>query len=128
MIHFVTTFITTPLRVVLQQFDVKPVEATGRPDVEGAFTDLLNRGDASQRQKEAKVIREIRKRTGDGLASLNVFGLKIRAISRYDETNLALGCGWTVFQGLEGIGNAARMRDRNVQVVRLKYTANVRLV
>ena len=38
-----------PIGVVLQQFDIEPVETAGRLDVKGAFADLLNGGDACQR-------------------------------------------------------------------------------
>jgi hypothetical protein len=48
-----------PLWVVLQQLDIEPVQAAGGLDVEGVLADLLDRGDARQRQEEAKVIVEV---------------------------------------------------------------------
>ena len=50
-----------PVRVLLEQLDVELVEAAGGPDVEGVFADLLDRGDAGQRQEEAEVIGESRR-------------------------------------------------------------------
>ena len=64
----------TPVGVVFQQLDVKPIQAAGRPDVERTFTDLLDSGDASQRQEEAEVVGEIRESAGDRLAARQILG------------------------------------------------------
>ena len=45
-----------PVRVVLQEFDIKLVELAGRPDVDGIVFYLLDRGDTGQWQEEAEVI------------------------------------------------------------------------
>ena len=62
MVHVVAALGRAPFGVVLQQLDIEPVQAAGRPDVEGAFADLLDGGDAGQRQEEAEMVREIRDR------------------------------------------------------------------
>ena len=59
MIHVVATRRRSPIGVVLEQFDVEPVQAAGRPNVEGAFANLLNGRDASQRQEEPEVVRKV---------------------------------------------------------------------
>ncbi len=45
-----------PVRVVLQQLDIEPVEPARRADVEGVLADLLDGGDAGQRQEEAEMV------------------------------------------------------------------------
>ena len=59
VVHVVAARGRAPVGVVLQQLDIEPVQAAGRPDVEGAFADLLDGGDAGQRQEEAEVVGEI---------------------------------------------------------------------
>ena len=56
VVHVVAARRPCPSRVVLQQLDVEPVQAAGGPDVEGVFADLLDGGDAGQRQEEAEVV------------------------------------------------------------------------
>ena len=84
----------SPFGVVLQQFDIEPIQAAGRLDIKGAFADLLDGGDASERQEEAKVVVEIRIGAGDGrIVGGEVFGLQRVAIGGKDETGLATGGG-----------------------------------
>ena len=60
----------SPFGVFLQQLDIEPVQAAGGPDVEGAFADLLDGGDAGQRQEEAEMVREVGIGAGDRLAGV----------------------------------------------------------
>ena len=77
MIHVVAALRGAPFGVVLQQLDIEPVQATGRPDVERAFADLLDRGNTCQRQEEAKVVREISVGAGDRrVVGRKIFGLE----------------------------------------------------
>ena len=62
MVHVVAALGRAPFGVVLQKLDIEPVQAAGGPDVEGAFADLLDGGDAGQRQEEAEMVREVRDR------------------------------------------------------------------
>jgi hypothetical protein len=58
----------------------RPVHAARGANVEGAFADLLNGGDARERQEESEVIGEIGIGTGDGLAGVQIFGLEVGAV------------------------------------------------
>jgi hypothetical protein len=77
-----------PFGIVLQQLDIKPVQSAGGPDVEGAFADLPDGGDAGERQKEAEMVREIGIGAGDRIAARQVLGLERVAIGRQDELRL----------------------------------------
>ena len=46
MVHVVAALGGAPIGIVLQQLDIEPVQAAGGPDVERAFADLLDGGDA----------------------------------------------------------------------------------
>ena len=87
-----------PVGVVLDQLHVKPVETAGRADVEGAFADLLDRGDTGERQEEAEVIGEIGVTAGDGFTCGDILGLEIDTIGGEDELGLGAGRGGTVAQ------------------------------
>jgi hypothetical protein len=82
MVHVVPALGASPFGVVFQKLDIEPVQAACRPDVERTFADLFDGGDSGQRQKEAKVVREVPIGTGDRLAGLQVLGLEIRSVCR----------------------------------------------
>ena len=92
MVHVGAAVGGAPFGVVLQKFDIEPVQAAGGPDVEGAFADLLDGGDPGQRQEEAEMVREVLIGAGDRLAGRQVLRLEIRAVGREDESRLCLGC------------------------------------
>ena len=56
VVHMVPAVDGAPVGVLLQQFDVEPVQASGRLDVEGAFADLFDGRDAGERQEEAEML------------------------------------------------------------------------
>ncbi len=85
-----------PVGVFLQQLDVEPVEAAGGLDVEGVFADLLDGGDAGQRQKEAEVVVEVGVVAGDRFAIDEVLGLEGLAVGGEDELGL-LPAWWQGF-------------------------------
>ena len=71
VIHVVAARGRAPFGVVFQKFDVKPVEAAGRPDVERVFADLPDGGDAGERQEETEMVGKVlimRKRQVSSLA------------------------------------------------------------
>ena len=78
VVHVVAALGRAPVGVVLQKLDVEPVQAAGGPDVEGAFADLLDGGDAGERQEEAEMVGEVGIGAGDGLAARQVLGLEAR--------------------------------------------------
>ena len=91
VVHVVAALCRAPIGVVLQQLDIEPVQAAGGPDVEGAFADLLDGGDASQRQEEAEMVGKVGIGAGDRLAGGQVLGLEGLAIGREDELGLGRG-------------------------------------
>ena len=78
VVHVVAALGRAPFGVVLQQLDVEPVQAAGGPDVEGVFADLLDGGDAGQRQEEAEMVGEVGVGAGDRFAARQVLGLEVR--------------------------------------------------
>ena len=93
MVHVVAALARPPLGVVLQQLDVEPVQAARGPDVEGIFGDLLDGGDAGERQEEAEMVGKVLVGAGDRLAAREILGLEIHAVGREDELCLGLGGG-----------------------------------
>jgi hypothetical protein len=128
VVHVMAARLGAPFGVVLQQFDIEPVQAAGRPDVEGAFADLLDGGDAGQRQEEAESGREIGIGAGDGFAEVRSSASKVSpSVARM---NLALAARWPGWPC-----RAARVRRTwpaiaggDVDVVGLKDAAQVGLV
>ena len=112
-----------PIRISLQQFDVEAVEAARGLDVKGVFADLLDGGDARQRQEEAEVVVKVGVGAGDGLAIDEVFGLKALAVGGQDELGLVAGGGSTLPQRGEGRRHFAFRADLEVDVVALEHPA-----
>ena len=100
VVHVVAFVRAAPVGVVLDQLDIEPVEAAGRADVKGAFADLLDGGDAGERQEEAEMVGEIGVAAGDGFAGGDVLGLEVDAIGGEDELRLGAGGGGAVAQAL----------------------------
>ena len=118
-----------PFRVVLEQFDVEPVEAAGGLNIEGFFADRFDRSDTGQRQKEAEVIVEIRAGAGDRLAIGQILGLEALAIGGEGELGLLPRVRGALAEGGECGGHRALGADFQVEIVALKNTAGeVRLV
>ena len=126
VVHVVAARLGAPFGVVLQQFDIQPVQATGGLDVKGTFADLLDGGDACERQEEAEMVVEIGIGTGDGrIVGGEVFGLERLAIGCQDEAGFALGRSGAGAQDGEGGRGLARRAGGDVEVVGLKDAAKV---
>ena len=97
--------------------------ATGGLDVEGVFADLLDRGDAGERQKKAEVVGEISIGAGDGFALDEVFGFKRFAVGGQDELGLLAGGGGARPQRREGGRHFAFRADLDVDVIALQHPA-----
>lgn len=89
MVHFMAAIGGAPFGVVLQQLNIKPIEATSGLDVKGALTDLLDGADPRQGQEETKVIRKVGVGAGNCFACGQVFGFKVDAIGGKDEFGLS---------------------------------------
>ena len=100
-----------PVRVFLEQLDVEAVEAARGLDVEGVFADLLDRGDAGQRQEEAEVVVKVGVGAGDRLAIDEVFRFEAFAVGGQDELGLLAGGGGTLPQRGEGSRHFAFRAD-----------------
>ena len=125
MVHVMAALDGSPLGVVLQQFDIEAVETARRPDVEGAFADLPDGGDAGERQEEAEMVRELGMGAGDGLAARQVLGLERLSVGRQNELRFGPGRRRAGPQRGEGRGDLAGGGDGDMDVVRLKDTTQV---
>ena len=128
MVHVMAFLGAAPIGVVLDQFDVKPVEAAGRADVKGAFADLFDGGDTRERQEEAEVVGKIGVAAGDGFAGVDILSLEVDAVGGENELCLGAGRGGAVAKGGQGRRDIARRAGRKVNVVGLKDTAEVGFV
>jgi hypothetical protein len=112
-----------PVRVLFQQLDVETVEAAGGLDVKRILADLLDRGDARQRQEEAEVVVKVGVSAGDGLAINKVFGLKGFAVGGEDEFGLGAAGGRTLPQRGEGGWHFTFRAGLEMDVDPLEYRA-----
>jgi hypothetical protein len=119
-----------PFGIVFQQFDIELVEPPRRPNVERTFTDLLDRGDARQRQEEPKMLGELGILTRDGrIVAGDVLRLKRLAIGGEDELSLGRSRFRAVVQSLQRCIDLALRTGRQVDVTALKNTTrHIRLV
>src|ERR1039458_2250130 len=128
MVHFFPAVGSGPFRIVLEQFDVKAIQAAGGLDVESVFADLPDRGDAGQRQEKTKVVMKIGIVTGDRLAIDEVFRLEGFAIRGENELGLLRNGFWTFPQRLECAFHVSVRADLDMDVVALENTAEVGLI
>lgn len=110
-----------PVRIFTQQFDVEFVQPPGGAHVDGVVRDLLDGGNARQRQEEAKVVGEVFVSAGDSFAAGQLFGFQHLPIGGEDEFGLCLGGGRAGAQGLERVAHLARFTHCEVDVVVLKH-------
>ena len=107
----------------------EPVEAPGCLDVKGALADLLDRGNPGQGQKETEMVGEIAVGAHDRRVQRTDFlGLKRLPISRDDEFRLPAGCRWACPQVSHGLADGSRRCNRDMNMIALENTADVRLV
>ena len=114
-----------PVRVLLQQRSIEPVEAARGADVEAALAQLPDGGDPRQRQEEAEMVRKGGVVAGDRLAGLHVLGLERVPVGRQDELGLGLGRCWAGLQPAQRLGDGAGGGDSDMDVVGLKHAAHV---
>jgi hypothetical protein len=93
MIHVGAALGRAPFGIVLQKFDIEPVQAAGGPNVEGAVADLFIGRDPGKRQEEAEMVREVGIGAGDRLAARQVLGLKGVSIGGHNVFGLGLVVG-----------------------------------
>ena len=91
VVHVSAALGRRPTRVLAQQLDVQLVQAASGTHVDGVVLDLLDGGDAGQRQEEAEVVGELRVVASDGIARGQFLGLQCRAVGSQDELGLGLG-------------------------------------
>lgn len=112
-----------PVRVFIQQLDVELVQPPGGAHVNGVVLDLLDGGDAGQRQEEAEMIGEIWIGTSDGFTRDQLFRFERLTIGGEDELGLDLGGGRAGAQCLEGVAHSACCAHGDVDIVTLKHAA-----
>ena len=105
MVHVAPALGRAPFGIVLQKLDIEPVQTAGGPDVERAFAELFDRGDAGERQKETEMVGEVGIGASDGLAGRQILGLEGVSIGR--QNVLRLGSGGR----RAGLQRGKRLRD-----------------
>lgn len=123
MVHVQTARVSSPIRVLAQQFHVQLVQPARGAHVNGVVLDLLDGGDARQRQEEAEVVGEVRIRTGYGFATSQFLGLQRLTVGRKDELALAFAVARAGTQCLEGLTHRAGCAHRHVDVVALEHAS-----
>ncbi|MNF97515.1 hypothetical protein D3C84_803460 [compost metagenome] len=116
VVHVGATFVLGPVRVLVQQLDVQLVQAAGGAHVDGVVLDLLDGGDAGQRQQETEVVGKVRVVAGDGFTRDQLFGLQRLPIGGKDKLGLGFCGGRAGAQCLERFAHATRLAcgDMNV--------------
>ncbi|MNG34278.1 hypothetical protein D3C84_1207280 [compost metagenome] len=69
------TFGRCPVWVLVKQFDVQFVKATGGAHVDGVVLDLLDGGNASEWQQETKVVGQVQIVARDSFTRRELFSL-----------------------------------------------------
>lgn len=128
VVHVMAAVGSAPVRVVLDQLDIEPVEAAGCADVKSAFADLFDGANPRQGQEETEVIGRIGIGAGNGVAGGDVLGLKVGAVGGKDELRLGLGGGRAGLEGRKGLSHLPFGAGLEVDVVGLKYAIEVRFV
>jgi len=97
------------------------VEAAGGADVEGAFANLLDRGDAGEWQEEAEMVWEVFVFADDGcVIGSEVFRLEIAAIGGEDVFGFVASGGGAVSKLIQSGGDFSGGAGGNVNVVVLE--------
>ena len=129
MIHVGAAFRGIPLRVVPPQFDIESVQAAGRPDIEGAFPDLLDCRDSGQREEVSEVIREVAVRADDRRrVASQVLGLEGFPVRGENKFGLGSDRSWTGLEGGEQLCNLTGSGDSDVNIAGLQHSAQVGFV
>ena len=103
MVHVVPAFGSAPFRIVFQQLDIELIEPPGRLHIDWVVFDLLDRGNAGERQEEAEMLGKVRINRCDSVAADEVFGFQRHAIGREDELRFGRG----------GLGALSQCRQRD---------------
>ncbi|MNP23520.1 hypothetical protein D3C76_1162340 [compost metagenome] len=116
MVHVDAAFFRGPHWILVQQFNVQLVQAAGGTHVDGVVLDLLDCGDAGQRQQEAEVVGEVRVVAGDGFTRDQFLGLQRLPVGGENELGFGFCGGRAGAQGLECFAHTARLAcgDMNV--------------
>ena len=130
MVHIRSALGGRPFGIVLQQLDIELVEPPRRSNVERAFSDLPDGGDARQRQEETEVIGKLCILAGDGrIVAGDVLGLERLTVGGEDELGFGRCCFRAVAQRLQGSVNLACRACRQVNVAALENAAcNIRSI
>ena len=129
VIHVMATLRGSPVGIVLQQFDIQPVQPTGCADIERAFADLLDGRDPSQGQENAEVVRKIYVGASDRrIIRGYVFSLKEVAVGRQHKARFRPRGRRAGLQRRKRFRDLARLASGDVNVVCLKDAAQIGLV
>jgi hypothetical protein len=88
VIHVVAPRRRSPIGIAFEKLDIELVQARGGPDVERVLANLLDGGDAGERQEKTKVVGKIGIVAGNRFAGIQVLCLQRYAVGRQDELGL----------------------------------------
>ena len=123
VVHVGPAFRSGPVGVLFQKLDIELVELAGGADVEAVLADLLDGGDARERQERAEVVREIAIGAGDGFAVDQILRLQVDTVRGEDELGFRRACLWAFTQGLQRLVDRARITSGNMDIVALEDAA-----
>lgn len=92
-----------PFLVFAQQLNVQLVQTASSTHIDGVVLDLLDRGDAGQRQQETEVAGKIPVVTGDDSTCNQLFGVQGLAVSGEYKLGFAFESAWAGAQRLERV-------------------------
>ena len=95
VIHVSPALVLGPIGIFAQQLHIELVQSPCGSHINRVVLNLLDGGDAGQRQEEPEVVWEIHKVCGDGFPCDELFSLKRLTIRRQNELGFGLGSGWT---------------------------------
>ena len=128
VVHVMATGRRAPFVIVLQKFNVQPVEAARGANIERILADLADGGNARQWEEKPEMIREILIGARNGFAAGQIFGFKGGAVGGENKFCFRLCRRGAVFESLERFCYIAGAARQDVDIVGLEDSAKVGLV
>ena len=128
MVQVLPAFVSIPVRIVFQQFDVQAIQPSGRLDVEGVFPNLSNRGDSGKLQKVPEMVSQFFEFAHQrGLFRIQALRMNYTAIGCESELRFVFCSGWAFDELLKNFGYrvaASFGTGRKMDVVSLQDRKN----
>ena len=123
MVHVGPAFRRGPVGVLFQQLDIELVELAGGADVKAVLADLLDGGDARERQERAEVVRKIAIGAGNGFAVDQILCLQVGAVRGEDELGFRRARLGAFTKGLQRLVDRPRIARGDMDIVALEDAA-----